>query len=376
MRTEICDRLGIEFPIFAFSHCRDVVAAVSRAGGLGVLGAVGFPPDQLEIELAWIDEHVGDRPYGVDVVIPGKYEGMGEVDPKKLEEMLRAAIPEQHRSFADKLLSDHGVPRLPPDERPVNELLGWTAATANPQIDVTLRHPTVRLIANALGTPPSDVIERIHASGRLITALCGSPKQARSHQAAGIDIVVVQGTEGGGHTGEIGSVVLWPEVIDAVAPAPVLAAGGIGTGRQIAAALAVGAQGVWTGSIWLTVQEAEAPPAQRDALLAASSRDTVRSRSFTGKPCRMLRNDWTEAWEAPDSPKPLGMPLQFMVTADAVARVHRYADKAKDVMFNPVGQIVGQMNRVRPVREVIYDLVQEYLEAVERLQQLSSGAGA
>jgi len=376
VRTEVCDRLGIEFPIFAFSHCRDVVAAVSRAGGLGVLGAVGFPPDQLEIELAWIDQHVGDRPYGVDVVIPGKYEGMGEVDPKKLEEMLRAAIPEQHRSFADKLLADHGVPRLPADERPVNELLGWTAATANPQIDVALRHPEVRLIANALGTPPSDVIERIHESGRVVTALCGSPKQARSHQAAGIDIIVAQGTEGGGHTGEIGSVVLWPEVIDAVAPTPVLAAGGIGTGRQIAAALAVGAQGVWTGSIWLTVQEAQAPPAQRDALLAASSKDTVRSRSFTGKPCRMLRNDWTDAWEAPDSPKPLGMPLQFMVTADAVARVHRYADKAKDVMFNPVGQIVGQMNRVRPVREVIYDLVQEYLEAVERLQQLSSGVGA
>ena len=376
MRTEVCDRLGIEFPIFAFSHCRDVVAAVSRAGGLGVLGAVGFPPDQLEIELAWIDQHVGDRPYGVDVVIPGKYEGMGEVDPRKLEEMLRAAIPEQHRSFADKLLADHGVPRLPADERPVNELLGWTAATANPQIDVALRHPKVRLIANALGTPPSDVIERIHESGRVVTALCGSPKQARSHQAAGIDIIVAQGTEGGGHTGEIGSVVLWPEVIDAVAPTPVLAAGGIGTGRQIAAALAVGAQGVWTGSIWLTVQEAQAPPAQRDALLAASSKDTVRSRSFTGKPCRMLRDDWTDAWEAPDSPKPLGMPLQFMVTADAVARVHRYADKAKDVMFNPVGQIVGQMNRVRPVREVIYDLVQEYLEAVERLQQLSGGAGA
>jgi NAD(P)H-dependent flavin oxidoreductase YrpB (nitropropane dioxygenase family) len=376
VRTEICDRLGIEFPIFAFSHCRDVVAAVGRAGGLGVLGAVGFPPDQLEIELAWIDEHVGDRPYGVDVVIPGKYEGMGEVDPKKLEEMLRAAVPEQHRSFADKVLADHGVPRLPADERPAGELLGWTAATANPQIDVALRHPKVRLIANALGTPPSDVIERIHASGRLVTALCGSSKQARSHQAAGIDIIVAQGTEGGGHTGEIGSVVLWPEVIDAVAPTPVLAAGGIGTGRQIAAALAVGAQGVWTGSIWLTVQEAEAPPAQRDALLAASSRDTVRSRSFTGKPCRMLRNDWTDAWEAPDSPKPLGMPLQWMVTADAVARGHRYADKARGVMFNPVGQIVGQMNRVRSVREVIYDLVQEYLEAVERLQQLSSGAGA
>jgi NAD(P)H-dependent flavin oxidoreductase YrpB (nitropropane dioxygenase family) len=372
VRTPLCSTLGIEFPIFAFSHCRDVVAAVSRAGGFGVLGAVGFPPEQLEVELRWIDEHVGDRPYGVDVVIPGKYEGMGEVDPAKLESMLLALVPEQHRQFADRLLAEHGVPRLPADERPVGQLLGWTAATATPQLDVALRHEKVRLIANALGTPPADVIARVHESGRLVAALCGSGKQAVSHKAAGVDIIIAQGTEGGGHTGEIGSVVLWPEVIDAVAPTPVLAAGGIGTGRQIAAALAMGAQGVWTGSIWLTVQEAEAPPAQRDAYLAASSRDTVRSRSFTGKPCRMLKNDWTAAWEAPDAPKPLGMPLQFMVTSDAVARGHRYADRAKDVMFNPVGQIVGTMNAVRPVKDVIYGLVQEYLEAVERLQQLTA----
>jgi NAD(P)H-dependent flavin oxidoreductase YrpB (nitropropane dioxygenase family) len=365
--------LGIEFPIFAFSHCRDVVAAVSKAGGFGVLGAVGFPPEQLEIELKWIDEHVGDRPYGVDIVIPGKYEGMGELDPHKLEEMLRASIPEQHRQYVQKILSDHGVPKLPAGERPVNELLGWTAATATPQVEVALQHAKVRLIANALGTPPDDVIAQIHDSGRFVAALCGAAKQARSHKEHGVDLIIAQGTEGGGHTGEIGSVVLWPEVIDAVAPTPVLAAGGIGTGRQIAAALAMGAAGVWTGSIWLTVQEAEAPLAQRDALLAANSKDTVRSRSFTGKPCRMLKNDWTDAWEAPDAPKPLGMPLQFMVTSEAVARGHRYADKATKVMFNPVGQIVGQMNAVQPVKDVIYQLVQEYLESVERLQALNAG---
>ena len=374
MRTAVCDTLGIELPIFAFSHCRDVVAAVGKAGGLGVLGAVGFPPEQLEIELKWIDEHIGDRPYGVDVVIPGKYEGMGEVDPKKLEEMLLAAVPEEHRRFADRILAEHGVPRLPEGERPVGQLLGWTAATATPQVEVALTHPKVRLIANALGTPPPEVIDRIHGAGRLVVALCGSAKQARAHRAAGVDIIVAQGTEGGGHTGEVGSVVLWPEVIDAVAPTPVLAAGGVGTGRQIAAALAMGAQGVWTGSLWLTVQEADAPPAQMEALLAAGSRDTVRSRSFTGKPCRMLRNDWTDAWEAPAAPKPLGMPLQFMVTSDAVARGHRYAAKAKDVLFNPVGQIVGQLNEVRPVKDVIYRLVQEYLESVERLQQLTPTA--
>jgi len=374
MRTPLCDRLGIEFPIFAFSHCRDVVAAVSRAGGFGVLGAVGFPPEQLGVELEWIDAHVGDRPYGVDIVIPGKYEGMGELDAEKLAQQLMAAIPEQHRRFVQDLLARHGVPALPEGEKPVNELLGWTAATAGPQVKLALEHPKVRLLANALGTPPADVIAEIHEAGRLVAALCGSAKHARNHAAAGVDIVIAQGTEGGGHTGEIGSVVLWPEVIDAVAPLPVLAAGGIGTGRQIAAALAMGAQGVWTGSIWLTVAEAEAPPAQREALLAAGTHDTVRSRSFTGKPCRMLRNAWTEAWERPGAPEPLGMPLQFMVTADAVARGHRYADKAREVMFNPVGQIVGRMREVQPVKEVMYRLVQETLDAAEHLQRLMTSA--
>jgi NAD(P)H-dependent flavin oxidoreductase YrpB (nitropropane dioxygenase family) len=370
MRTELCERLGIEFPIFAFSHCRDVVAAVSQAGGFGVLGAVGFSAEQLGLELKWIDEHVGDRPYGVDIVIPGKYEGMGELDPAKLEARLREAIPRQHREFARRLLAEHGVPELPEGER-ARELLGWTAATAGPQIDVILQHEKARVVANALGTPPADVIREIQRSGRLVGALCGSVPHALAHREAGVDFVIAQGSEGGGHTGDIGSVVLWPQVIDAVAPLPVLAAGGIGTGRQVAAALAMGAQGAWTGSIWLTVEEAECPPAQRESYLKATSADTVRSRSWTGKPCRMLRNDWTEAWERPDAPKPLGMPLQFMVTADAVARTHRYAAKAQDVAFNPVGQIVGAMNQVRSVREVMQGLVEEYLDAVERLARLS-----
>jgi len=366
MHTELCEQLGIEFPIFAFTHCRDVVAAVSNAGGFGVLGAVGFSAEQLEIELEWIDQHVGDKPYGVDIVIPGKYEGQGEDDADKLEEKLRALIPQQHRDFAAKLLKDHGVPELPSEEH-ARELLGWTAATAGPQVEMALEHEKVRVIANALGTPPAEVIKEIQDAGRLVGALCGSVKHALAHQAAGVDFIIAQGYEGGGHTGEIGSMVLWPEVIDAVAPLPVLAAGGIGSGRQIAAAVAMGAQGAWTGSLWLTVEEAECPPEQMDSYLKATSRDTVRSRSYTGKPCRMLRNDWTEAWSDDETPDPLGMPLQFMVTADAVSRVHRYASKAQDVAFNPVGQIVGQMNEVQPVRQVIVGLVEEYLDSVERM---------
>ena len=377
MQTEICRKLGIEFPIFAFTHCRDVVAAVSNAGGFGVLGAVGFTPEQLEIECAWIDEHVGENTYGVDLVIPQKYEGIGELDATKLEEQLRAAIPEQHREFAAKLLADHGVPDIPPEEKH-HELLGMSLATATPQLDVALSHDKVSMIANALGTPPPEVVERVKASGRLVGALCGKVHQAMQHKEAGLDFIIAQGTEGGGHTGEIGSLVLWPQIIEAVDPVPVLAAGGIATGKQLAAALAMGAQGAWTGSLWLTVKEAECPPAQTESYLNATSQDTVRSRSFTGKPCRMLKNDWTEAWGAEDTPDPLGMPLQNMVTMDAITRTNRYASspQAQAVAFNPVGQVVGMMNDVRTSREVIVDFVEGYVDTMDRLNGLQEDAAS
>jgi len=374
MRTPICDELGIEFPIFAFTHCRDVVAAVSKAGGFGVLGAVGFTPEQLEIELQWIDEHVGDKPYGVDIVIPGKYEGMDDMDPEHLAQSLREMVPQGHLDFARKLLADRGVPELPEGESNELQLLGWTEATATPQIKVALEHPKVKLIANALGTPPVEVIDFIHDAGVKVAALCGSPYQALKHKEAGVDIVIGQGGEGGGHTGEVGSIVLWPQIAKAIAPTPLLAAGGIGSGEQIAAALAMGAQGVWAGSLWLTVEEADLPPAQKQQLLDATSRDTVRSRSFTGKPCRMIKTEWTEAWSAPDAPEPLPMPLQYMVSGDCVARSHRYADKALSVMFNPAGQVVGQLDRVEKTAAVVQRLVEEYLDAVERLTVLTNAA--
>ena len=377
MRTEICDRLGIEFPIFAFSHCRDVVAAVSKAGGLGVLGALAFSPEDLEVELTWLDEHVGDAVYGVDIVIPSKSEGQGieDMGPDELEAELKKHIPQEHRDFAAKLLADHGVPELPDEESNSMKLLGWTAATAMPQIEVALAHPKVRLIANALGTPPDDVIAHIHEAGLKVAALCGSPYQARKHVDAGVDIVIAQGGEGGGHCGEVGSVVLWPQVVKEVAPTPVLAAGGIGNGAQIAAALAMGCQGAWSGSQWLMVEEAHVTPQQQETYIAAGSRDTVRSRSFTGKPCRMLRNDWTEAWERPDTPDPLPMPLQYMVSGMAVAATHRWPEKSKDVAFNPIGQVVGQFTKVEKSAQVVQRLVEEYLEAVEGLNALNERAG-
>ncbi|MFI6292928.1 NAD(P)H-dependent flavin oxidoreductase [Nonomuraea sp. NPDC050790] len=365
MRTRVTEMFGIELPIFAFSHCRDVVAAVSRAGGMGVLGALYFTPEELEMELNWIDGHVDGKPYGVDVVMPASYEG-ADFAPEELVGRLQGMIPEAHRSFVENLLQRHNVPALGSADAG-KVLLGWTDATARPQVEVALRHP-IALLANALGPPPADVVELAHQHGVKVAALASTPRHALKQVEVGVDVVVAQGTEAGGHTGEISTMVLIPQVVDAV-DVPVLAAGGIGNGRQMAAGMALGADGVWTGSLWLTVEEADTPAMAKARILEATSRDTVRSRSWTGKPARLLKNEWTDAWEAADSPGTLPMPLQFMLVSDALRRIGR-SDAAELATF-PAGQIIGITNQVRPVKEVMFGLVEEYVEAIERLDGIT-----
>lgn len=379
MRTEICDQFGIDVPLFAFSHCRDVVAAVSRAGGLGVLGALAFSPEQLEIELAWIEENVGGKPYGVDVVMPASYAGKdqglgqggesGQVDAGAFERL----IPKETRDWIEGVLREYQVPPLPegvPND--FGSLLGWTDAGGRSHVDVALKHPGVALLANALGPPPKDVIDAAHAHGIQVAALVGKVEHARRQVEQGVDVIVAQGTEAGGHTGEIGSIVLVPDVVDAVAPVPVLAAGGIATGRQAAAAMALGAQGVWTGSVWLTVAESDMIPELKEKLRAAQSHDAVRSRSLSGKPARMLRTAWTEAWEREDSPGTLPMPLQYMACAEANARIMRYArdpqSRARDLLGIPVGQVVGRMNEEPKAADVVLSFMEDFVAATERLQ--------
>ncbi len=366
MKTRVSDMFGIDLPIFAFSHCRDVVAAVSKAGGLGVLGALAFSPEQLEIELNWIDEHVDGKPYGVDVVMPAKYAGAGELDPERMGDQLKEMIPQQHRDWVDQLLAEHDVPELSDEDRSEG-LLGWVHEKGREQVQIALDHP-IKLLANALGSPPKDVVDLAHEHGVKVAALCGSVQQAERHVNQGVDIVVAQGGEAGGHTGDVASLILWPDVVDAIAPTPVLAAGGIGTGRQIAAALALGCEGVWTGSIWLTTAESDTGTMAMEKLLEAGARDTVRSRSWTGKPARMLRTEWTEAWEREDSPGTLPMPLQFMLINDAMRRINKF--NVKELTTMPVGQIVGRMNKVRPVRDVMFDLVDEFVESSQKLEKL------
>ncbi len=372
MNNDLCQSLGIEFPIFAFTHCRDVAAAVSRAGGMGVLGALAFSPEQLEIELSWIDEHCGGKPYGVDVVMPVKTadRDAGLHDERDLSRQLYEMIDQDHWDYVEKILADHGVPPLPEDDdasdgTAVSEgVLGWTEATGTPLIDVALAHP-ISLLASALGPPPKEAIDRAHSQGVKVAALIGRVEQAIRDVQQGVDIIIAQGYEAGGHTGEVASMVLVPDVVDAIAPVPVLAAGGIGSGRQMAAAMALGAQGVWTGSIWLTVTEANTSEMVMEKLIQARSSDTVRSRALTGKPARQLRTAWTEAWEAPESPGTLPMPLQFILNSKAMRRVQRSGNRELTGM--PVGQIVSRMNQVRPCKDVIFDMVEEYIETTRRI---------
>jgi NAD(P)H-dependent flavin oxidoreductase YrpB (nitropropane dioxygenase family) len=372
MPTRICDILGMEYPIFAFSHQRDVVAAVSKAGGLGVLGAVALGPDALDVELAWLEEQLGDTPYGIDVIVPAHYVGdeQGGLEAKDLE----AFIPQEQRDFVKGLLERYGVPDLPEGREASSGLLAWSAKGAASLLDIALCHKP-RLIANALGAPPPDMVKRAHDAGLLVAALAGRPEHAMKHKQAGVDIVVAQGYEAGGHTGELSTMVLVPQVVDAVAPMPVLAAGGIACGRQMAAAMALGAEGIWTGSVWLTTEEAETHPVVKEKFLAATSYDTVRSRSLTGKPARQLKSAWNQSWDSSDSPDPLGMPLQTMLVSEAQLRISRAAATsagARDLITYFVGQVVGQLNQVKPARRVLLDIVEEYADVLQRMtEQLS-----
>jgi NAD(P)H-dependent flavin oxidoreductase YrpB (nitropropane dioxygenase family) len=373
MRNDVTEMLDIEFPIFAFSHCRDVVAAVSKAGGLGVLGAVAHSPEGLDVDLQWIEDEIGDKPYGVDLIIPAKYAG-DEDGGYTLDDLVKL-IPAEHREFIDDILARYDVPPMPEENAGRRGLdrdgaAPFSANAAGPQIDVALAHKTA-FVANALGPPPQHMIDAVKGAGRLTGALAGRPSHAEAHERAGVDIIIAQGSEAGGHTGEIGTMVLSPEIVDATSR-PVLGAGGIGRGRQMAAAMALGAQGVWCGSVWLTTDEAETHPVVKEKFLAATSADTIRSRSLTGKHARMLKSAWTEEWERDDTPDPLGMPLQPILTAQAQRRIdrasHNAGSGAEKLANYFVGQIVGNMNQRKSATAVVMEMVEEFIEAVEGLK--------
>lgn len=379
MKSVLCDRLGLEFPLFAFSHCRDVVAEVSRAGGMGVFGVAGMPADRLDEELRWIDAHVNGKPYGVDLLIPdtvlGKdaaFDGAG----------LLSAIPDQHKEFATAILADSGID----DDglEAAREELLFLGRNLHPTgateaMEIAFNHP-IKLIANALGVPPQSMLDLGKMHGVAVAALVGAKEHAVRQVQAGVDIIVAAGGEAGGHCGGVSTMVLVPEVVEAIqayGDTPVLAAGGIVTGRQMAAGMTMGAAGAWTASVWLTTPEAETNPVVKEKMLAATSRDTVRSTSRTGKPSRQLRSLWTDAWETAGAPRPLPMPLQSFVSTPALEKVDKLSQSghagARELATYWVGQGVGLMNETRTVRAVMQDFQEDFLRAYESLNHFVDG---
>ena len=380
MPTQVTQMFGIEYPIFAFTHCRDVVVAVSKAGGLGVLGAAIHSDERLEIDLQWVDEQLGDIPYGVDLMMPANYVGAekGGLDQKSLKDY----IPDEHRQFLDNLLAQASVPELPEHLTSSKKERGlrYSQKQAKGIIDIAFTHKA-KFLVSALGIPPDWVIQAAHERGLYVGALAGKKKHAERHKAAGVDVIIAQSYEAGGHTGEIGGMVLIPEIVDAVAPIPVLGAGGIGSGRQMAAAMALGAQGVWCGSVWLTTVESELDRMAKEKMLAADTDDTVRTRSMTGKHARFLRSKWTEEWDRPDTPEPLKTPLQSVLNYDYLRRID-HAMKAPGVTQEsgayqlytyPAGQGIGAQKTSRATRDVVREMIEGYVDAIANLNEQVGG---
>ena len=371
MKSPICDMLGIDFPLVAFTHCRDVVVEVSKAGGFGVLGAAGHGAETLEIELSWIDEHIDGKPYGVDLIAPTSMATSDDTTPQQTLDM----VPDDHRDFARTVLAQHNIDTKDLYRGQVGASGGFlTKSRATNIIDVAFSHP-IKLIANALGVPPRYMLEMGKERGVVVAALVGAREHAIKQVEAGVDVLVVAGTEAGGHCGEVSTMVLVPEVLQSIAGhnTPVLAAGGIVTGRQMAACMAMGAAGCWTGSMWLTTAEAETSPVIKEKYVQASSRQTVRSQARTGKYSRQLRSPWTDAWESEEAPAPLPMPLQSLVSEPALARVTKLAESghegARHLATSFVGQGVGLMNSVQTTRQVVFEFMDDFLQATERLAE-------
>ena len=376
MESRICEMLGIEFPLVAFTHSRYVVAEVSKAGGFGVLGAASMTPEQLEAELTWIDENIDGKPYGVDLIVPNKFIGKGD---NTTPDGMIAMLPDEHKNFAEKILRAHDIDAEGVDDAARRETMVFsdnlTLEGAKKHLDIAFSHP-IKLIANALGVPPREMMELGKQHGVAVAALVGAKSHAINQVQAGVDILVVAGGEASGHCGAVSTMVLVPEIFEAIqdhGDTPILAAGGIVTGRQMAACMAMGASGVWTGSVWLTTTEAETAPVVKEKMLAASSSDTVRARSRTGKHSRQLRSPWTDAWEREDAPDPLAMPLQSLISEPALGKVERLSEGghrgAQDLATYWVGQGVGLMNASQSVRNVVYDFKEDFINAHERLSK-------
>ncbi len=362
LRTKLCEMFGLEYPVAAFTHCKDVAVAVTNAGGLGVLGELTRTPEEIAQDIRWMRERVGNKPFGIDLVFPASVPATANMED------LEAQIPEEQRKFIQGIKERHNIPD---PKREDGQGRNWGIArgglfsqeAARRQLDVVLEE-RVPLLASGLGNP-AFVIDAARERGMKLAGLIGKVRQARREIEAGVDVIIAQGYDAGGHTGEIGTFTLVPQVVAIAGDTPVLCGGGVGTGRHLAAALCLGAAGVWTGTLWLASRESDMDIVVKQKIIAATEEDTVRSRCLTGKPARQLKTQWTEEWEAPGAPAPLPMPLHGVATAEIMAAIHQY--KIEPFMGTPAGQVVGAIHEMLPCREIVFEMVAEARDVLEGL---------
>ncbi len=360
MKTKFTDMFGLEYPIVAFTHCKDVAVAVSEAGGLGVLGELMRSPDEIAQDIQWMKDRLGSKPFGVDLVFPAS------VPPTVNMEDLEAQIPQEMRDFVAGIRQRHNIPETKPPapgetRRGISSggLLSQDASRR--QLDAVLES-RVPFIASGLGSP-AFILDAAHERGIKIGGLIGKTRQARREIEAGVDVIIAQGYDAGGHTGEIGTFTLIPQVVAIAGDTPILLAGGVGTGRHLAAALCLGASGVWAGTLWLTTKESDMDILVKEKIIAATEEDTVRTRCLSGKPARILRTAWSDEWEAPGAPKPLPMPLHGIATSEITMAIHE--NRVESMLGSPAGQVIGAIHEMLPCREVIFDMVSEARDVLE-----------
>jgi len=353
--TPICDQLGMRYPIFGFAHDVRTVAAITNAGGYGVYGATRRFPEEIAAELAQIRALVGDRPFGVDLVLP---QGMPEHNSR---EAIEAEIPQAHKAFVQGLIEKYQIP--PASEPGMRTRFIRSAEIEQAQLRAVLESD-VNMFACGVGSPP-DMIAEAKDRGKTTLALIGSPHHLRRALDAGVEMVVAQGYDAGAHTGPIGTYSLVPQIVDAAGDIPVLVAGGVATGRHIAAALAMGGQGVWMGTAWLLSEEHQEHmhPVNREKLKAAGSADTVITRSESGKTFRQVRTGWSQAWEAEDAPEPLKMPYQDVLVGDLLGAIEEH--DIEPLIHSGAGQSVGYFNEVRPVAQIMQELVTQACQTLQ-----------
>jgi NAD(P)H-dependent flavin oxidoreductase YrpB (nitropropane dioxygenase family) len=355
--------LGIEFPVIAFTHCKDVVAAVVNAGGFSVLGEAMHTPDEIAADIKWIRERVGSKPFGIDLVLPASSPLSGTL------EELESQIPETHRKFAAEIKARYSVPE-PKGQQALHQWGGLNQELARAQLDVVLEE-RVPVFTSGLGSP-AFILDAAHERGIKVFGLVGKARQAQRQVEAGVDGIIAQGYDAAGHTGHIGTFSIVPEVVALAGDTPVIAAGGVTTGRHLAAALCLGASGVWTGTLWLASRESDSDMIIKEKLIAATADDTVHGRSVSGMPMRTTKCPWTEEWSKPDAPPTLAAPYQMLLSSSYIQAANDH--RREDLMFEASGQGVTFVTSMKPARQIVFDLIDEALAVFEELMGSSVAA--